>query len=164
MRAGETVTPHGIGILRIGLGDRLDVGGTTTDGRVEVVIRGRDVYTLAGELAAVVEWLEVTDPPSVRHHLASIGGALVERYGGAARDSLQPSPGPSDQPHWVTAQLALPCPPAAPSTHARACASCRCYRWSGHLPAGLRNIGVRMTRAHTMNRITRHMVHQRMRS
>ncbi|MFE6867955.1 helix-turn-helix transcriptional regulator [Kitasatospora sp. NPDC057692] len=73
-------TPHGIGILRIGLGDRLEVGGTTTDGRVEVVIRGRDEYTLAGELAGLVEWLEVTGPPNVRAHLASIGNALVERY------------------------------------------------------------------------------------
>ncbi|MDH6554716.1 putative DNA-binding transcriptional regulator YafY [Streptomyces sp. SAI-041] len=73
-------TPDGIGILRIGLGDRLEVGGTTTDGRVEVAIRGRDAYTLAGELAGLVEWLEVTGPPGVRHHLASIGDTLVERY------------------------------------------------------------------------------------
>ncbi|MFE4604292.1 helix-turn-helix transcriptional regulator [Kitasatospora indigofera] len=73
-------TPRGIGILRIGLGDRLDVGGTTTDGRIEVVIRGRDEYTLAGELAGLVEWVEVTGPPTVRAHLASIGNALVERY------------------------------------------------------------------------------------
>ncbi|MFF1870526.1 helix-turn-helix transcriptional regulator [Kitasatospora herbaricolor] len=73
-------TPHGMGILRIGLGDRLEVGGTTTDGRIEVVIRGRDEYTLAGELAGLVEWLEVTGPPNVRSHLASIGNALVERY------------------------------------------------------------------------------------
>ncbi|WP_344441482.1 helix-turn-helix transcriptional regulator [Kitasatospora nipponensis] len=73
-------TPHGIGILRIGLGDRLEVGGTITDGRIEVVIRGRDEYTLAGELAGLVEWLEVTGPPNVRAHLASIGNALVERY------------------------------------------------------------------------------------
>ncbi|MFC9326054.1 helix-turn-helix transcriptional regulator [Kitasatospora sp. NPDC057015] len=73
-------TPHGIGILRIGLGDRLEVGGATVDGRIEVVIRGRDEYTLAGELAGLVEWLEVTGPPNVRAHLASIGNALVERY------------------------------------------------------------------------------------
>jgi predicted DNA-binding transcriptional regulator YafY len=73
--------PHGIGILRMGLGTRLEVGGSTADGRVEVVIRGHDEYTLAGELAGLVEWLEVTGPPGVRDHLASIGNALVERYG-----------------------------------------------------------------------------------
>ncbi|WP_244302419.1 helix-turn-helix transcriptional regulator [Microbispora triticiradicis] len=72
--------PHAVGILRIGFGDRLEVGGTTTDGRIDVVIRGHDDYTLAGEVAGLVEWLEVTGPPGVRDHLASIGNALVERY------------------------------------------------------------------------------------
>jgi hypothetical protein len=38
-------------------------------------------YALAGELAGLIEWLEVTGPPGVRDHLASIGNALVERYG-----------------------------------------------------------------------------------
>jgi predicted DNA-binding transcriptional regulator YafY len=73
--------PEGIGLLRMVLGGRLDVGGSATDGRIEVVIRGHDEYALAGELAGLVEWLEVTSPPGVRDHLASIGNALVERYG-----------------------------------------------------------------------------------
>ena len=37
--------------------------------------------TLAGELAWMVEWLDVVGPPAVREHLASIGEGLVERYG-----------------------------------------------------------------------------------
>ncbi|QIQ02308.1 helix-turn-helix transcriptional regulator [Streptomyces liangshanensis] len=73
--------PHGIGLLRMGFGNRLQVGGAAADGRIEVLIRGYDAYTLAGELAGLVEWLEVTGPPEVRDHLASIGAALVERYG-----------------------------------------------------------------------------------
>ncbi|WP_367281797.1 helix-turn-helix transcriptional regulator [Ilumatobacter sp.] len=73
--------PDGIGLLRMVLGDRLDVGGSTTDGRIEVVIRGPNEYALAGELAGLVEWLEVTGPPGVRDRLASIGNELVERYG-----------------------------------------------------------------------------------
>ncbi|MER7128319.1 helix-turn-helix transcriptional regulator [Streptosporangium saharense] len=73
--------PHGIDLLRRALGDRLDVGGSMPDGRVGVVIRGHDEHMLAGELAWMVEWLEVTGPPGVRDHLASIGNALVERYG-----------------------------------------------------------------------------------
>ncbi|GAA3213884.1 helix-turn-helix transcriptional regulator [Actinocorallia longicatena] len=73
--------PHGIGILRIGFGDRLEIGGTKADGRIDVVIRGYDEHTIAGELAGLVEWLEVTGPPAVRDHLVSIGNALVERYG-----------------------------------------------------------------------------------
>ncbi|MFE2042391.1 helix-turn-helix transcriptional regulator [Streptomyces sp. NPDC059477] len=73
--------PHGIALLRMALGPRLEVGGSMTDGRVEVVIRGHNEYMLAGELAWLVEWLEVTGPPGVRDHLASIGNALVRRYG-----------------------------------------------------------------------------------
>jgi predicted DNA-binding transcriptional regulator YafY len=74
-------TPEGIGKLRMGLGDRLEVGGSTIDGRIEVVIRGYNEYALAGELAGLVEWLEVTGPPGVRDHLTLIGNALIERYG-----------------------------------------------------------------------------------
>ncbi|MGX6606601.1 helix-turn-helix transcriptional regulator [Micromonosporaceae bacterium Da 78-11] len=73
--------PHGISRLRMVLGDRLEVGGSATDGRIEVVIRGHSEYALAGELAGLIEWLEVTGPAGVRDHLVSIGTALVERYG-----------------------------------------------------------------------------------
>ncbi|MBB4913503.1 helix-turn-helix transcriptional regulator [Streptosporangium saharense] len=73
--------PHGIGLLRIAFGGRLEVGGPTPDGRVEVAIRGQDEHMIAGELAGLVEWIEVTGPPEVRNHLASIGNALIERYG-----------------------------------------------------------------------------------
>ncbi|MGY4645651.1 helix-turn-helix transcriptional regulator [Cellulomonas sp. URHB0016] len=73
--------PHGIGVLRMAFGDRLEVGGATADGRIELVIRGQDEYVMAGELSGLVEWVEVTGPPAVRGRLASIGGALVERYG-----------------------------------------------------------------------------------
>jgi predicted DNA-binding transcriptional regulator YafY len=72
--------PDGIGKLRLTAGDRLDVGGATADGRIEVVVRGYNEYALAGELAGLIEWLEVTDPPGVRDRLASIGHALVDRY------------------------------------------------------------------------------------
>ena len=73
--------PHGIGRLRMVLGNRLMVGGSTTDGRIEVVIRGYSEYALAGELAGLIEWLEITGPQGVRDHLASIGSSLVARYG-----------------------------------------------------------------------------------
>ncbi|MFV2085723.1 helix-turn-helix transcriptional regulator [Micromonospora sp. LOL_021] len=76
--------PDGIGNLRMALGDRLEVGGPTADGRIEVVIRGYSEYTLAGELAWLVEWLEVTGPAGVRDQLAAIGTGLVERYGRGA--------------------------------------------------------------------------------
>ena len=72
--------PDGIGLLRMVLDGRLLVGGSTADGRIEVVIRGHNEYALAGELAGLVEWLEVTGPPGVRDHLASIGNALISQY------------------------------------------------------------------------------------
>ncbi|WP_405643108.1 helix-turn-helix transcriptional regulator [Streptomyces uncialis] len=73
--------PHGVSVLRMAFGGRLQVGGSAPDGRVEVVIRGHDEYMLAGELAGLVDRVEVTGPPGVRDRLAAIGGTLVERYG-----------------------------------------------------------------------------------
>ena len=80
LEAQAICAPDGLGLLRMALGNRLEVGGPTPDGRIEIVIRGRDEYTLAGELAGLNEWLEVIGPQGVRDHLASIGGALVARY------------------------------------------------------------------------------------
>lgn len=74
--------PHGLGLLRMVTGDRLEVGDTTDDGRVEVTVWGYNAYALAGELAGLVEWVEVVGPPEVRETLASIGRDLAERYGG----------------------------------------------------------------------------------
>ena len=81
LEAQAVCAPDGISLLRMILGGRLEVGGPTPDGRIEIVIRGHNEYALAGELAGLIEWLEVTGPPGVRDHLASIGGALVARYG-----------------------------------------------------------------------------------
>lgn len=80
LEAQAICAPEGLNLLRIALGARLDVGGSTPDGRIEVVVRGRDEYTLAGELAWLAEWLEITAPQGVRDHLASIGRALIARY------------------------------------------------------------------------------------
>ncbi|WP_433044736.1 helix-turn-helix transcriptional regulator [Dactylosporangium sp. CS-033363] len=76
-----TCAPDGLARLRMILGDRLDIGAATADGRIGVAIRGYNEYALAGELAGLVEWVEVTGPPGVRAQLAAIGRALAERYG-----------------------------------------------------------------------------------
>ncbi|WP_340559735.1 helix-turn-helix transcriptional regulator [Streptomyces sp. GSL17-111] len=81
LKVHAVCAPAGMYLLRMMLGGRLQVGGSTPDGRIEVVIGGDHAYALAGELAGLVEWLEVTGPPDVLDHLASIGHALVERYG-----------------------------------------------------------------------------------
>ncbi|MBF6236193.1 YafY family transcriptional regulator [Nocardia otitidiscaviarum] len=93
LEAQAVCVPHGIGILRMAFGGRLEVGGPTPDGRIEVVIRGSDDYVLAGEVAGLVEWLEVTSPPVVRDRLASIGSALVERYGSSPHITRPPGGG-----------------------------------------------------------------------
>lgn len=80
LQAQAVCTPDGLGLLRTLLGGRLEIGGPTPDGRIEVVIRGPNEYALACELAGFIEWLEVTGPQGVCDHLASIGGALVGRY------------------------------------------------------------------------------------
>ncbi|KAA1430199.1 helix-turn-helix transcriptional regulator [Mycolicibacter arupensis] len=80
LEAQAVCAPDGIGLLRAMLGGRLQVGGTTSDGRIEVVIRGHNEYALAGQLAGLIEWVEVTGPQGVRDHLAAIGTALAARY------------------------------------------------------------------------------------
>ncbi|WP_244302985.1 helix-turn-helix transcriptional regulator [Leucobacter coleopterorum] len=73
--------PEGLVYLQTAVGDNLEIGAASSDGRVAVVIRGPSEYGIAGHLAGLVEWLEITAPQSVRDHLARIGTALTERYG-----------------------------------------------------------------------------------
>ncbi|MEU1606470.1 helix-turn-helix transcriptional regulator [Micromonospora matsumotoense] len=88
IEAYATCAPHGIGVLRMAFGARLEVGGAMTDGHVEVVIRGNDEHKLAGELAGLVDYLEVTGPPGVRDQLAAVGTVLVARYGSERQGPL----------------------------------------------------------------------------
>lgn len=81
LEAQAVCAPDGLGLVRMVLGGRLDVGGSRPDGRIEIVIRGHNEYAIAGEVAGLVEWVEIIGPPGVRDHLASIGRALATRYG-----------------------------------------------------------------------------------
>jgi hypothetical protein len=52
------------------------------------VIRGHNEYVLGGELAGLVEWLEVTGPPGVRDHLATQSQSsmvVADQTGGEVR-------------------------------------------------------------------------------
>ena len=80
LEAQAVCAPDGLGLLRMVLGGRLEVGGFALDGRIEIVVRGHNEYALAGELAGLVEWLEVIGPQGARDDLASIGNALVAAY------------------------------------------------------------------------------------
>lgn len=81
LEARALCTAPGVPVLRRAFGDRVAVGGTAADGRVEIVVRGRDAGVLAGELAGLGAWVEVTGPPEVRAQLRATGEALVARYG-----------------------------------------------------------------------------------
>ncbi len=80
LAAQALCVPDGLDVLRMAFGGRLEVGAAAPDGRIEIGVRGRDEYTLAGELAGLNEWVDVTGPQGVRDHLAAIGAALVARY------------------------------------------------------------------------------------
>jgi predicted DNA-binding transcriptional regulator YafY len=72
--------PEGLDFLRTAVGDNLEIGPAASDGRIAVVIHAPSEYGIAGHLAGLVEWLEITSPQGVRDHLAVIGSALTSRY------------------------------------------------------------------------------------
>lgn len=75
-----TCDPEGLSFLQVAVGDNLQIGPAAHDGRIPVVIHAPSEYGIAGHLAGLVEWLEITAPQSVRNHLAEIGAALTGRY------------------------------------------------------------------------------------
>ena len=60
--------------------DRVRIGPTGADGRVEVELRGWDVVSLAGQVAGLGALVEVLDPPELRDRLATVAGELAEVY------------------------------------------------------------------------------------
>lgn len=72
--------PSGLNVLQAAVGTTLRVEPATSDGRIPVSFHAPSEYGIAGHLAGLVEWLEMTSPPSVRDHLARIGAALSQRY------------------------------------------------------------------------------------
>lgn len=79
-----TCAPEGLSFLQTAVGDNLQIGPAAHDGRVPVVIHAPSAYGIAGHLAGLVEWLDITSPDSVREHLATIGAALSNRYAATA--------------------------------------------------------------------------------
>ena len=75
-----TCTPEGLHFLQTALGEKLQIGSPLSDGRIAVIFHAPSEYGIAGHLAGLVEWLEITSPQSVRDHLAEIGSALSRRY------------------------------------------------------------------------------------
>ncbi len=78
--ASALVQADSVWMCRAVLGNRVRIGPTATDGRVEVELRGHSIRSLAGEVAGFGALLEVVDPPEMREHLAAIGAELAGLY------------------------------------------------------------------------------------
>jgi predicted DNA-binding transcriptional regulator YafY len=63
------------------LGNRVKIGPTGPDGRVEVELRGHNVHSLAGEIAGLGHGLEIVEPAELRERLAELGSELSGLYG-----------------------------------------------------------------------------------
>ncbi|MDQ3898867.1 MAG: YafY family transcriptional regulator [Actinomycetota bacterium] len=79
--AHALVRPDMVWLCRSIFGNRVRIGPTGADGRVEVELRGHNPRSLAAEAAGMGALLEVLDPPEVREHLAAVGTQLVGLYG-----------------------------------------------------------------------------------
>jgi len=71
-------------LLRHILGNRVRIGPTAGDGRVEIEAGGANHRALAGELAGLGSMIEVLEPPELRELLARVGEELVATYGHAS--------------------------------------------------------------------------------
>jgi predicted DNA-binding transcriptional regulator YafY len=81
VHARALATPDSVPICRWVLGNRVRIGPTGPDGRVEVELRGQSVRSLGGEIAGFGGGLEVIEPAELRDLLAQIAGELAELYG-----------------------------------------------------------------------------------
>lgn len=82
--AQALVRPDAVWICRSVFGNRVRIGPTVEDGRVEVELRGHSAFSVAAEIAGLGAMVEVLGPPEVGDHLAAIGVELVAQYAAAA--------------------------------------------------------------------------------
>ena len=79
--ARALATPRSLGWCRWTFGNRLRIGPSQPDGRVEVEVRGHSVHSLAAELAPLAGHVEAVDPSELRVELARLGTELTAVYG-----------------------------------------------------------------------------------
>jgi predicted DNA-binding transcriptional regulator YafY len=80
-RARGLAAADAVPLLRQILGNRMRIGPTTADGRVEIEAGAPTYRALAGQLAGLGSMVEVLDPPEVRALLAEVGTELTALYG-----------------------------------------------------------------------------------
>ena len=91
-----TTTEDHIGLVRMVLGGRVQVGATGPDGRIPLRIRAHDDRAIAGEIAGLAAAIEVNAPQEVREELASIASTLADLYGPPTAGTVSPVPAPQD--------------------------------------------------------------------
>jgi predicted DNA-binding transcriptional regulator YafY len=78
--ARALATPESVPICRWVLGNRVRIGPTGPDGRVEVELRGHHIQSLAAEIAGLGSGVEVVEPAELRERLAEIASELSTLY------------------------------------------------------------------------------------
>ena len=79
-RARVLVPPPHMPWMRWVFGPRLRVGAAGPDDRVEVEVRGANVYAIARDLAGFGTMVEVVEPPELRSRLRTLGDELCALY------------------------------------------------------------------------------------
>ncbi|MGH8986175.1 MAG: helix-turn-helix transcriptional regulator [Acidimicrobiia bacterium] len=69
-----------LGWLRDRFGNRIALGETGPDGRVEIVVRAHNAGSVAADFAGFGDRVEVVEPPEVRDVLARLGAELARSY------------------------------------------------------------------------------------
>jgi len=72
--------PDTVHICRWVLGNRVRIGPTGDDGRVEVELRGHNLHSVAAEIAGLGAGVEIVEPVELREKLAEIAAELVALY------------------------------------------------------------------------------------
>jgi predicted DNA-binding transcriptional regulator YafY len=88
LRANALASSEAVWDLRHMFGNRVRIGPTTPDGRVEVELRGQSAWLLAAEIAGFGSMVEVLEPPEVRDQLSRLATELSATYPDVASPTI----------------------------------------------------------------------------
>jgi predicted DNA-binding transcriptional regulator YafY len=80
VRARAMASPDLVPVCRWVFGNRVRIGPSGPDGRVEIELRGHNLDSLAGDVAGFGSALEIVEPAELRAHLARVGAELTTTY------------------------------------------------------------------------------------
>lgn len=80
IRAELLVDPGMLAVLRARTGQRIRIGGTRIDGRIDAELRGQSVLSLGGDLAGFGGSVEVIEPAELIERMSTLAGELAALY------------------------------------------------------------------------------------